>query len=150
MIELKRTGMAGRERGAPGDVASTSTRTSPAIAAQSEGLQLGQRTPDLIGRTSTGTFGWPISTAARFDWPISRGSSSAQLPGELVPALPAGNLGNARLFQANRAACPIVVAADCPEDDTVRRQVENYALGYRFRLDMYAAIIDTSGVFGRR
>lgn len=120
------------------------------IGAETQGLQLGQRAPDFIGKNGdldirlTDLDGREIRLADFGGKPVWVVFWATWCPPcqQETPAI-------REVYEANREAGLIVVAVDVQEDvDTVRRYVQTYGLGYRIGLDTYAATMKTYGVFG--
>ena len=120
------------------------------ISAETQGLQLGQRAPDFIGKNGdqdvrlTDLDGREIRLADFVGKPVWVVFWATWCPPcqQESPAI-------RDVYEANRAAGLVVVAVDVQEDvDTVRRYAQTYGLGYRIGLDTYAAIMKSYGVFG--
>lgn len=120
------------------------------ISAESEGLQLGQRAPDFVGKNGdldvrlTDLNGRDVRLAEFAGKPVWVVFWATWCPPcqQETPDIRA-------VYEANRDAGLVVVAVDVQEDvDTVRRYAQTYGLGYRIGLDTYAAIMKTYGVFG--
>ena len=120
------------------------------ISAETEGLQLGQRAPDFIGKNGeqdvrlTDLDGREIRLADFSGKPVWVVFWATWCPPcqQETPAI-------REVYEANREAGLVVVAVDVQEDvDTVRRYARTYGLGYPIGLDTYAAVMKTYGVFG--
>jgi len=120
------------------------------ISAETQGLQIGQRAPDFVGKNGdqdvrlTDLDGREIRLAdfaGRPVWVVFWATWCPPCQQE-TPDIRA-------VYEANEADGLVVVAVDVQEDvDTVRRYTQTYGLGYRIGLDTYAAIMRTYGVFG--
>ena len=120
------------------------------ISAETQGLQLGQRAPDFVGKNG--------DQSIRLTDLDGQGIRLADFAGKPVwvvfwatwcPPCQQETPDIRAVYEANEAAGLVVVAVDVQEDvDTVRRYTQRYGLGYRIGLDTYAAIMRTYGVFG--
>lgn len=120
------------------------------IAAETQGLQVGQRAPDFVGQNGdqevrlTDLDGQEIRLADLAGHPVWVVFWATWCPPcqQETPDIRAA-------FEANRDAGLVVVAVDVQEPtDTVRQYAERYGLTYRIGIDTYAAIMKTYGVFG--
>jgi len=120
------------------------------ISAETEGLQLGQRAPDFIGKNG--------DQDVRLTDLESREVRLADFAGQPVwvffwatwcPPCQQETPDIRHVFEANRDAGLVVLAIDVQEPvDTIRDYAERYGLTYRIGVDTYAAIMKTYGVFG--
>lgn len=120
------------------------------IAAETEGLEVGQRAPDFVGR-----HGELDVRLADLD---GRELRLADFSGRPVwvffwatwcPPCQQETPDIRAAYEANRDAGLVVVAVDVQEPvDTIRGYAERYGLTYTIGVDTYAAIMKTYGVFG--
>ena len=120
------------------------------IAAETQGLQIGQRAPDFVGKNGdeevrlTDLDGREIRLADFAGQPVWVLFWATWCPPcqQETPDIRAA-------FEDHRSDGLVVVAVDVQEPaDTVRGYVQRYELGYLIGLDTYAAIMKTYGVFG--
>jgi len=120
------------------------------ISVETEGLQIGQRAPDFVGRNGdqdvrlTDLDGREIRLAdfaGKPVWVVFWATWCPPCQQETPDIRDA--------FDAHRDTGLVVVAVDVQEPvDTVRDYADRYALGYTIGVDTYAAIMKTYGVFG--
>ena len=120
------------------------------ISAETEGLQLGQRAPDFVGKNGdqevrlTDLDGQEIRLANFAGKPVWVFFWATWCPPcqQETPDIRA-------VHEANRDAGLVVLAVDVQEPvDTIREYAQRYGLTYRIGVDTYAAIMKTYGVFG--
>jgi peroxiredoxin len=120
------------------------------ISAETEGLQLGQRAPDFVGKNGdldvrlTDLDGREIRLADFAGKPVWVVFWATWCPPcqQETPDI-------RTVYKANEADGLVVVAVDVQEPaDTIREYVQRYGLTYTIGVDTYAAIMRTYGVFG--
>jgi peroxiredoxin len=120
------------------------------ISAETQGLQLGQRAPDFVGRNGdqdirlTDLDGREIRLADFVGKPVWVVFWATWCPPcqQETPDI-------REVFEASRAQGLVIVAVDVQEPvDAIRRYAERYGLTYTIGADTYAAIMRTYGVFG--
>ena len=120
------------------------------ISAATQGLQLGQRAPDFIGKNGdqdvrlTDLDGREIRLADFAGKPVWVVFWATWCPPcqQETPDIRA-------VYEANRDAGLIVLAVDVQESaETIREYAQRYGLTYTIGVDTYAAIMQTYGVFG--
>lgn len=120
------------------------------ISAETQGLQLGQRAPDFVGRNGdqdvrlTDLDGREIRLADFAGKPVWVVFWATWCPPcqQETPDIRA-------VYEANRDAGLVVVAVDVQEPaDTIREYAQRYGLTFTIGVDTYAAIMKTYGVFG--
>jgi peroxiredoxin len=120
------------------------------LSAETEGLQIGQRAPDFVGKNGdqdvrlTDLEGREVRLsdfAGKPVWVLFWATWCPPCQQETPDIRDA--------FEANRAAGLVVFAIDVQEPvDTIRGYAERYGLTYTIGVDTYAAIMKTYGVFG--
>lgn len=120
------------------------------LSAETQGLQLGQRAPDFVGKNGdrevrlTDLDGREVRLAdftGRPVWVVFWATWCPPCQQE-TPDIRAA-------YEANRGAGLVVLAIDVQEDvGTILRYADRYGLTYTIGVDTYAAIMKTYGVFG--
>jgi cytochrome c biogenesis protein CcmG, thiol:disulfide interchange protein DsbE len=120
------------------------------IGAETQGLELGQRAPELTGENAgkpialTNLDGRPLSLASLKGRPVWINFWATWCPPcqQETPTLRDG-------YEAHKSAGLVLVAIDVQEDEgTVRQYAKTYGLTYEIGLDTTGAIFRTYRVFG--